>query len=199
MSNVQRTLLLVEHSEVIGEGINTLFYGNGNKYKVCISKDIDNLSVLVAHHAPHVVIINPQQVLNRVKAFKALKSKFHNVIWIALLYIHFEKEILELFDDFYSIGMPGAELLKLADKYNSGSIGPSMFIQDVLSERETDVLVLLAQGNSNKAIADQLNISIHTVISHRKSISNKTGIRSQAGLTIYAISNKIVSLESLAK
>jgi DNA-binding CsgD family transcriptional regulator len=60
------------------------------------------------------------------------------------------------------------------------------------------VLKLLVQGSSNKEIADKLNISIHTVVSHRKNIIQKTGIKSQAGLTIYAISNKIISLDSFA-
>lgn len=199
MINVQQNILLAERSEVIGEGIKALFYGYGNKYKVSLCNDFDKLGFYIEQESPLVVIINPQLIQNRVKAFKALKSKYQQLVWIALIYNHFEKDILELFDDLYSIGMPGAELLELADKHASAASGPATFVQDKLSERETDVLVLLAQGKSNKAIADQLNISIHTVISHRKSISNKTGIRSQAGLTIYAISNKIVSLESLAK
>jgi DNA-binding CsgD family transcriptional regulator len=59
-----------------------------------------------------------------------------------------------------------------------------------------EVLIQLVHGLSNKEIADKLNISIHTVVSHRKNIIQKTGIKSQAGLTIYAISNKIVSLDS---
>jgi DNA-binding NarL/FixJ family response regulator len=72
-------------------------------------------------------------------------------------------------------------------------------ISEQITERETDVLKLLVKGLSNKEIADKLNISIHTVISHRKNIIQKTGIKSQAGLTIYAISNKIVSLDSVSE
>ncbi|MBK8882774.1 MAG: helix-turn-helix transcriptional regulator [Bacteroidales bacterium] len=67
----------------------------------------------------------------------------------------------------------------------------------MLSERETEVLKLLSKGLSNKEIADSLNISIHTVISHRKNLTQKTGIKSQSGLTIYALSNNIISLENL--
>lgn len=61
-----------------------------------------------------------------------------------------------------------------------------------LSERERDVLVLVAQGMTNKEIASALNISPHTVISHRKNIVHKTGIRSVAGLTVYAVLNKLI-------
>ena len=66
-----------------------------------------------------------------------------------------------------------------------------------LSEREKDVLVQLVRGLSNKEIADVLHISTHTVISHRKHISHKLNIHSTAGLTIYAIVNRLVDLNSL--
>ena len=66
-----------------------------------------------------------------------------------------------------------------------------------LSERERDVLVLVARGLTNKEIASELNISPHTVISHRKNIVHKTGIRSVAGLTVYAVLNKFIDSERL--
>jgi DNA-binding CsgD family transcriptional regulator len=68
-----------------------------------------------------------------------------------------------------------------------------------LTEREIDVLKEIVKGKSNKEIAEFLNISIHTVITHRKNITQKTGIKSQSGLTIYSINNKIVSLENLSE
>ena len=66
-----------------------------------------------------------------------------------------------------------------------------------LSDRERDVLVLVARGLTNKEIASELNISPHTVISHRKNIVHKTGIRSVAGLTVYAVLNKFIDSERL--
>lgn len=66
-----------------------------------------------------------------------------------------------------------------------------------LSERERDVLIQVVHGLSNKEIADVLCISTHTVISHRKNIARKLNIHSTAGLTIYAIVNHFVDLNSL--
>lgn len=66
-----------------------------------------------------------------------------------------------------------------------------------LSEREKDVLIQVVRGLSNKEIADVLCISMHTVISHRKHITSKLNIHSTAGLTIYAIVNKLVDINSL--
>ena len=61
-----------------------------------------------------------------------------------------------------------------------------------LSNREIDVLVCISKGMTNKDISDLLNISVHTVITHRKNIVKKTGIKSVAGLTVYALINNLV-------
>lgn len=66
-----------------------------------------------------------------------------------------------------------------------------------LSQREIEVLELLALGHSNKSIADMLNISTHTVISHRKNIGQKTGIKSASGLTVYAILNNLINTKDI--
>jgi regulator of cell morphogenesis and NO signaling len=63
-----------------------------------------------------------------------------------------------------------------------------------LTDREKDVLIQIVHGLSNKEIADVLCISMHTVVSHRKHITTKLNIHSTAGLTVYAIVNKLVEL-----
>lgn len=62
-----------------------------------------------------------------------------------------------------------------------------------LSSREIEVLRYIAMGFLNKEIADKLNISINTVLSHRKKITSKLGIKSASGLGFYAIMNGIAS------
>lgn len=64
--------------------------------------------------------------------------------------------------------------------------------QSGLTEREIDVVTQVALGKTNKEIADELYISIHTVISHRKNITEKLGIKSISGLTVYAILNNFI-------
>lgn len=68
-----------------------------------------------------------------------------------------------------------------------------------LSEREREILVAVARGLTNREIADRYYISIHTVISHRKNISRKTGIRTIAGLTVYALLNNMISEADLMR
>ena len=64
-----------------------------------------------------------------------------------------------------------------------------------LSSRETDVLQLVVKGITNKEIAERLNISLNTVLSHRKNITSKLGIKTVSGLTFYAIMNGVISGE----
>ena len=69
--------------------------------------------------------------------------------------------------------------------------------QRTLSDREVEVLSLIVRGFINKEIADKLCISLTTVISHRKNIMDKLGIRSVSGLTIYAVMHGYVDIGSI--
>lgn len=67
----------------------------------------------------------------------------------------------------------------------------------IISDRELEVLRLVALGLTNKEISDELCISAHTVITHRKNISAKLGIKTIAGLAVYAVLNGIISAEEI--
>ena len=69
--------------------------------------------------------------------------------------------------------------------------------QEPLSAREREIIVCVVKGLTNKEIADELCISTHTVITHRRNIASKLQIHSAAGLTIYAIVNKLVELSEI--
>jgi len=66
-----------------------------------------------------------------------------------------------------------------------------------LSAREIEVLILITKGLINKEIADKLNISLTTVISHRKNITEKLGIKSVSGLTVYAVMNGYIEADRI--
>lgn len=77
-----------------------------------------------------------------------------------------------------------------SDNNAAGSTGEG---NKELSLRETDVLQLVVKGSTNKEVADRLNISLNTVLTHRKNITAKLGIKTVSGLTFYAIMNGIIS------
>lgn len=68
-------------------------------------------------------------------------------------------------------------------------------ITDILTDREKDVIIGVAQGLSNKEIADKLNLSFHTVTTYRKNISAKLNIHSTAGLVIFAILHHFIDID----
>jgi two-component system response regulator NreC len=64
---------------------------------------------------------------------------------------------------------------------------------DLLTDREREVLQLLAEGRSNKEVAGILNLSVHTVDTHRSNFMQKLGLHSTAEIVIYAMRKKIIS------
>lgn len=64
--------------------------------------------------------------------------------------------------------------------------------EEQLSARELAVLIEVANGKTNKEIADKLFISVHTVITHRKNITHKLGIKTVSGLTMYAMIHNLI-------
>lgn len=63
-----------------------------------------------------------------------------------------------------------------------------------LTNRETEILRLIVKGYLNKEIADELNISLNTVLTHRKNIISKTGIKTVSGLTFYCIRKGLITM-----
>jgi len=71
--------------------------------------------------------------------------------------------------------------------------------EETLSKRENEILRHLALGLTNQEIADKLFLSIHTVMTHRKKITKKLGIKTVSGLTVYALMNKLVDIREVER
>ena len=74
---------------------------------------------------------------------------------------------------------------------------PKALQQKILSNRELEVMSLIVQGYINKEIADKLNIGLSTVITHRKNIMDKLGMKSVSALTIYAVMHGYVDINKI--
>jgi len=98
--------------------------------------------------------------------------------------------IINMYDD------PVTIVKKLRESLSVHEVAPSADDYD-LSAREKEILVCVAKGMLNKEIADFYNISIHTVITHRKNITRKTGIKTVAGLTVYALLNNLIDSSAI--
>ena len=74
---------------------------------------------------------------------------------------------------------------------------PDVLQRKILTDREIEVMSLIVQGLINKEIADRLNIGIATVITHRKNIMDKLGVKSVSALTIYAVMHGYVDINKI--
>ncbi|MDL2247264.1 response regulator transcription factor [Bacteroides sp. OttesenSCG-928-J23] len=144
-------------------------------------------------HPPHILFVNPAFGdyfdVARFKSDPVSKG----VRVIALVNSLVDSLVLNKYDETISI-FDGPEIL-------SEKIGRLQDIKEeeeeeseTLSQREKEIVVCVVKGMTNKEIAENLFLSIHTVITHRRNISRKLRIHSAAGLTIYAIVNKLVEL-----
>ena len=103
------------------------------------------------------------------------------------------------------INLPEPQLIRalLALEQHAHSNGknlppmPRMLQQKILSDREIEVMSLIVQGYINKEIADRLNIGLATVITHRKNIMDKLGMKSVSALTIYAVMHGYVDINTI--
>ncbi|MDR3046328.1 MAG: response regulator transcription factor [Bacteroidales bacterium] len=183
------TILIAEPVSLIAEGIEAVFEKMPQYKVVGLCEEFPYLFERLIVAKPEILILDPEIVdFSKRKNIKSLFQDYPKLLLIALPHQYTTQnelkqydEIIELTDSFKRIDF---KLTQLLNRKNKPSDGPA--IHD-LSEREKDVLIELSQGKMNKEIADKLHISVHTVITHRKNIVKKTGIKSVAGLTVYAL------------
>jgi len=101
------------------------------------------------------------------------------------------------FTEVISRNAPKEKLIPLLEKALGDSPVENRKKSAIISERENEVLKQVALGYTNQQIADRLFISKHTVISHRKNITSKLGIKTVSGLTVYAVLNNLIPKDQI--
>lgn len=197
MENKIINIAIIEPSALIYEGLASLIIKNSRNCRIYKIEDLDEINHTIKSKCYKLILINPNQVQNRLNSFRSLKLENPHTKWIGIISSLFESNILDLFEALIGINDSAEIILKTINELSSATNTKSESSQESLTDRELDVLVLLVNGKSNKEIAEILSISIHTVNSHRKNITSKTGIKSQSGLTIYAISRKLISIDNI--
>lgn len=195
MGNSRINIAVIEPSQIIFEGLSNILMKFKKDFYVYRFNDLDEFRISASKEIFNVAVVNPSVIQNRLPDFVKLKNTQPLVFWIALVYSYFDEDLLQKFDDTLSVTAPVEQITGKIMQINQ--VGDKS-THDDLSDREIEVLTQMVKGMANKEIADILNISIHTVISHRKNITEKTGIKSLSGLTIYAITKKIIPLDYLS-
>lgn len=158
------------------------------------------LNDCVRLHRPEILIVNPAFAgYFDVRKFK--EDHQNSVVkCVALVCAVTDQTLLKNFDEsvtLYDEPEMLKEKLNRLLNVNEEEEEEVLSGQEVLSSREKEIITCVVKGMTNKEIADSLFLSAHTVITHRRNIARKLQIHSPAGLTIYAIVNKLVELQDI--
>lgn len=156
----------------------------------------EGLQHCMESHVPDILIINPLfGGWFDIEAFRQIFGH-HDLKIVSLIctvvdsnQIKGYDDSVNLFDDIESLTEKISVLMNVGEEDDNE--------QDSLSMREKEIIGCIVKGMTNKEIAEKLYISVHTVITHRRNITRKLQIHSAAGLTIYAIVNKLVELSDV--
>ena len=187
-------ILIAETSPIISSGLSSFFNDMNQIAVASIVDNIDDLQDKIIMYSPDVLIINPMMLGCMLNTFvKQMTQNHPNVNRVALVTSYVDKNILKNFKEVIELSDNKQKVInKMLNLQNNNDEAFAQNESVDLSNRETDVLVCVAKGMTNKDISDMLNISVHTVITHRKNIVKKTGIKSVSGLTVYALLNNLV-------
>lgn len=190
---MKHKIILLCPYPVVTAGVLSLLEGSPRFVCADTATTVEQAVHLLRHHRAPLLLADPALLLSSDEELPSGTTA------VALVTHYVEHDSLAHFAGVVELGFDARrlhEVLEQAVQQSAPSTAPRTTDYE-LSQREKEVLVLLAQGMQNKEIADHLFISVHTVMSHRKNIIAKTGIRSVAGLTVFAMVNKLIDENDL--
>lgn len=189
-------IVIAENSLILRSGISAVLKRLSD-YTFSINEvsNMDAFMLFSRLHRPEIAIINPL-FLGGVSIANYKRDNPDTKV-VALVSGYFDNKTLadfdgsiSIFDDLDTVNDTISSVLHIEEDDDN-------IETEQLSQREKEIIGCVVKGLTNKAIAEKLSISIHTVITHRRNISKKLQIHSSAGLTIYAIVNKIVEIQDI--
>jgi Response regulator containing a CheY-like receiver domain and an HTH DNA-binding domain len=200
MTVEQLKIVIAEPSLIIRSGIVVALKRlPGYRIQPVEVHSLDMLKNYLAHHKTDILIVNPVYWGNI--DLQKLKEETNNADTKCVAFVNsmIDTHILRSFDETINVFDSVENLKEKFDKLLDPESGNAGEDTNTLSAREKEIIVCVVKGFTNKEIANSLFLSTHTVISHRRNIARKLEIHSSAGLTIYAIMNKLVELDEISK
>jgi DNA-binding NarL/FixJ family response regulator len=200
MNSDQLKIAIVEPSVIIRSGISVALKRiPGYRIQPIEIISLDTVNHYLNIHKPDILIINPA-FWGYVDILK-IKEETSNakLKCLALVYSAIDTNLLRNYDDTLSIYDSVEQLKEKLDKLFDSLMNKDSEEQSTLSAREKEIITCVVRGLTNKEIAQTLFLSTHTVISHRRNIARKLEIHSTAGLTVYAIMNKLIEIDEIKK
>lgn len=199
MKTAHKNVLLIIPSKIVARGIEAVLSELGEFHVEGILSDLSHASEARLRNMDADVIVIDPIVFDHVSRLtgRSRLAEHSNAAVVALRTIPMDDEQMRQYDGTISMyDDPVSVVRKLRESLAAHEETPESEGYD-LSQREKEILVCVAKGMLNKEIADHCNLSIHTVITHRKNITRKTGIKTVAGLTVYALLNNLIDSNSI--
>jgi two-component system, NarL family, nitrate/nitrite response regulator NarL len=218
-SRIERIkVLLVDDHPIVREGIKAHLAAQPDLRVVEEASDGREALAKARQHRPDVILMDiTMPHMNGLEAIARLRKKAPQAK-ILVLTMHDNKEYIAQSVRFGARGYlrkdtSPAELVRAIKSVHAGEVcfsatasrvvadeiqrrvAPNEPEPPLLSDREREVLVLIAEGLSNKEVADRLNIGVRTAETHRERLMRKLNIHTVAGLTKFAIANGMVNLD----
>ncbi len=190
---------LVIPSVLVARGFESVFADMGEFRVSGVLSDLSNSAESGMKLAgADVIVVDPMVFEYAVRSnVRSVLSRYSDAAVVGLQTVNMSDEALKQYDEVVNIyDAPPVIIRKLRSAVSARSDAPKQDGEE-LSAREKEILVCVARGMLNKEIADYYNISVYTVITHRKNITRKTGIKTVAGLTVYALLNNLIDYSSI--
>lgn len=194
---MKNKVVICEESDIIASGIKKI--AEGIKLNVVAHvRNIDQLADKIRQTDAQILIIN-LSVLGQFRNdfLQNINHEFAELETIVFANSSIDRKTLSQYENAFTINDSQEEIEELLERVAHNNKNKAS--GDTLSKREKDILIAVAKGMMNKEISEELNISIHTVITHRKNITKKTGIHSVSGFTVYALLNNLIDESDVQK
>jgi len=186
----QLTYIIIHESDIIRLGIKEIIVGSTEHHVISI-KTIDEIVDYKDVSDQVMVLISKSTEESQLHLLKKLLPKTCSLVVVIII----ENALDKATDNEIHINDSQLLILDKISEIERQNFNKTQTSVDFnLSKRELEVLKQIVSGKSNKEIADSLCVSIHTIISHRKNITEKTGIKSTSGLTMYALFKNVIDL-----
>ncbi len=199
MRETIKRILIIEPSVIVAEGFRHIV-DNLAEYTVTgILQDLgEDMETTLDDYDADLLVVDPAIFDTRTRSGgKDLIKNWINVPVIALITNAMDASLISAYDGAIYLTDKSDEIEQKLSATMRSNPSDQRGDGEELSAREKEILVCVAKGLLNKEIADHFNISIYTVITHRKNITRKTGIKTVAGLTVYALLNNLIDMNTM--
>lgn len=198
-TQTNQRIIIIEPSTIVFAGLQSIIERMHIAESIYHVTELDTITPKLAQLRADIIIVNTAVFgFHKNLSIKSIFKDCTHASIIAFVSQYSDSQFLKQFDDIIDIYDDAQTIsAKIRHIIEQDTIDITETDSTELSEREQEVLVAVVKGLINKEIASTLNISIHTVMSHRKNITRKTGIKSISGLTVYALFNNLIKQEDV--